>query len=168
MVTNDKSDFWQGTYYDFYFNSGHVYGIELKDDFVFKVCVEAEFHTLYDQAGLMIYLDEKHWVKAGIEFNDGQPLIASVVTDELSDWATGIFPGDPKKFYIRITKKGTAICIKYSSDDVNWTLLRLFSMPLRDKYFIGPLSCTPKREGLRVQFSELSITEPGEDILHSN
>lgn len=37
MVTNDKTDFWQGTLYDFYPNTGHLYGIELKDDFVFKV-----------------------------------------------------------------------------------------------------------------------------------
>lgn len=41
----------------------------------------------------MIYLDQKHWIKAGIEYNDGQPMIGSVVTNELSDWATG-------KFYI--------------------------------------------------------------------
>lgn len=60
---------------------------------VFKVCVEADFTTLYDQAGLMIYLDEKHWLKAGIEYNDGQPMIGSVLTNEVSDWATGKLMG---------------------------------------------------------------------------
>lgn len=55
--------------------------------------MEAEFTNLYDQAGLMIYLDDKHWLKAGnagIEYNDGQPMIGSVLTNELSDWATGM------------------------------------------------------------------------------
>lgn len=56
-----------------------------------QVCVEAEFQTLYDQAGLMIYLDEKHWLKTGIEFNDGQPMISSVVTNKFSDWGTGLY-----------------------------------------------------------------------------
>lgn len=37
----------------------------------------------------MIYLDEKHWLKTGIEYNDGQPMIGSVLTNEISDWATG-------------------------------------------------------------------------------
>lgn len=79
-----------------------------------------------------------------------------------------MYPYDPKKFYLRVTKKGTAICVKYSPDNIKWTLLRLFTVPIRDKYFIGPMSCTPKREGLRVVFSDLSIIEPEEDILHSN
>lgn len=39
----------------------------------------------------MIYLDEKHWIKTGIEYNDGQPMIGSVATNGFSDWATGKF-----------------------------------------------------------------------------
>lgn len=37
----------------------------------------------------MIYVDDKHWLKAGIEYNDGQPMIGSVLTNGVSDWATG-------------------------------------------------------------------------------
>lgn len=55
-----------------------------------QACVESDFKELYDQAGLMIYLDEKHWIKTGIEYNDEQPMIGSVVTNEVSDWATGM------------------------------------------------------------------------------
>lgn len=37
ITTDSKTDFWQGTWYDFYFNTGHVYGINVQDDFTFTV-----------------------------------------------------------------------------------------------------------------------------------
>ncbi|XP_061725046.1 uncharacterized protein LOC133530992 [Cydia pomonella] len=166
--TGNKTDFWQKTFYGFTFNTGHLYGVEIKDDFTLKVCIEANFTTLYDQAGLMIYIDEHHWLKTGIEYNDGQPMIGSVLTNEVSDWATGIFPGNPKKFYLRLTRLRDTVCVKYSIDNQTWTLLRLCPFPAASKYFVGPMACTPQREGLEVKFSNLSISKPADDILHSN
>ncbi|RVE53792.1 hypothetical protein evm_001454 [Chilo suppressalis] len=168
VTTDSKTDFWQGTWYNFHFNTGHVYGINIKDDFTFEVCVEADFTTLYDQAGLMIYTDEKHWLKTGIEYNDGQPMISSVLTNQNSDWATGLYSGNPRKFWMRLTKTRGVICVKYSSDNVTWNLLRLCPFPDAAQYFVGPMCCSPQREGLVVKFSEFSITKPAKDILHSN
>lgn len=37
FTTDNNTDFWQGTYYDFYHNSGHVFGVEIKDDFTLTV-----------------------------------------------------------------------------------------------------------------------------------
>lgn len=37
VTTDNKTDFWQGTWYNFHFNSGHVYGVMIKDDFTFTV-----------------------------------------------------------------------------------------------------------------------------------
>ncbi|XP_034829955.1 uncharacterized protein [Maniola hyperantus] len=166
--TENKTDFWQGTWYNFYFNSGHVYGVELKEDFTFEIYVEADLETLYDQAGLMLYVDEKHWLKAGMEYNDGQSMISSVLTNENSDWGAGVYPGNPKKFWLRLTKVGAVVCVKYSTDGITWTLLRLGHFPVAEKYFVGPLCCTPQREGLNVKFSGLTLRQPDKDILHSN
>ncbi|XP_022828607.1 regulation of enolase protein 1-like [Spodoptera litura] len=171
VTTDDKSDYWQGPLGNRDHTTGHLYGIELKDDFHFEVCVEADFSHLYGQAGLMIYFDDKHWLKAGIEYmHDGQPMIGSVLTNERSDWGTGVFTGNPRKFYLRMSRKGDVACVKYSTDNELWTLLRLCPLPLctRGPCVVGPMCCTPKREGLQVTFSNISITVPGDDILHSN
>ncbi|KAJ8707951.1 hypothetical protein PYW08_010317 [Mythimna loreyi] len=171
VTTEDKTDYWEGTWYNFHHNTGHVYAVEIKEDFTFTVCVEAEFTTLYDQAGLMIYFDDKHWLKAGIEYNDGQPMIGSVLTNEVSDWATGVFTGNPRKFYLRMSRKGDVACVKYSTDNKIWTLLRLCPMPFStnpNSCLVGPMCCTPTREGLNAKFSDISVTVPADDILHSN
>ncbi|CAH1642408.1 unnamed protein product [Spodoptera littoralis] len=118
----------------------------------------------------MIYFDDKHWLKAGIEYNDGQPMAASVLTNELSDWGTGVFTGNPRKFYLRMSRKGDVACVKYSTDNELWTLLRLCPLPLcaRGPCVVGPMCCTPTRQGLHVKFSNIKITVPADDILHSN
>ena len=43
----------------------------------------------FDQAGVMVKVDEGCWVKAGIEFTDGVPRLSCVVTNGgYSDWST--------------------------------------------------------------------------------
>ena len=47
----------------------------------------------FDQAGIMVLVDENTWVKAGIEFTDGSPRLSCVVTnDGYSDWSTQRWP----------------------------------------------------------------------------
>jgi len=47
----------------------------------------------FDQAGIMILVDESTWVKAGIEYTDGVPRLSCVVTnDGFSDWSTQAWP----------------------------------------------------------------------------
>ncbi|XP_050555699.1 uncharacterized protein LOC118276840 [Spodoptera frugiperda] len=170
VTTDEKTDYWEGTWYNFHHNTGHVYGVEIKDDFTFTVCVEADFSHLYDQAGLMIYFDDKHWLKAGIEYmHGGQPMIGSVLTNERSDWGTGVFTGNPRKFYMRMSRKGDVACVKYSADKERWTLLRLCPLPrCGAPCLVGAMCCTPTRRGLHVSFSDIHITVPADDILHSN
>ena len=92
VVTDEETDFWRETWYGFERFSGHIYATEAAGDFTFQVRVRADFSTLYDQAGIMLMQDARHWLKAGIEYNDGAPAIGSVLTLGTSDWATGIFP----------------------------------------------------------------------------
>ena len=88
----------------------------LKGEFTFQICVEGEFTPLYDQAGLMLLQDDAHWLKAGIEYNDAQPMIGSVLTNPRSDWATGIFTGNPRRFWLRLTRLADCLRLQYSTD----------------------------------------------------
>ncbi|TNJ03347.1 hypothetical protein CF117_12920 [Aeromonas veronii] len=166
VVTDQQTDFWRSTWYGFERHSGHLYGCEVAGEFTFQVCVEGEFTTLYDQAGLMLLQDEAHWLKAGIEYNDAQPMIGSVLTNPRSDWATGIFPGNPRRFWLRLTRLADCLRLQYSTDGKVWPLLRLAPFPPSGRCFIGVMCCTPERQGLAVRFSDLRLTPPLGKALH--
>lgn len=166
VVTDDTTDFWRNTWYGFTRFSGHVYGWDVTEDVTLQVRIRSDFTTLYDQAGVMITADESHWLKAGIEFNDGQPMIGSVLTHENSDWATGIFSGDPRDFWMRITLTRGCLRVQYSTDGEVWPLLRLCSFPAAKRYHVGLMSCTPQRAGLAVEFSEIHLDAALQKELH--
>ncbi|WP_447824578.1 DUF1349 domain-containing protein [Aeromonas salmonicida] len=166
VVTDQQTDFWRSTWYGFERHSGHLYGCEVEGEFTFQVCVEGEFTTLYDQAGLMLLQDDAHWLKAGIEYNDAQPMIGSVLTNPRSDWATGIFTGNPRRFWLRLTRLADCLRLQYSTDGKVWPLLRLAPFPTSERCFIGVMCCTPERQGLAVRFSDLRLTPPLGKALH--
>lgn len=154
LVTDAKTDFWRETHYGFVRDNGHFYAFQAEGDFTAQVRVRAHFEHLYDQAGLMVRLDERRWVKTGIEFSDGYGLLGSVLTDEASDWATGRFDGDPSDFWIRVTVQSGVLRIQASDDGKTWPLVRLCPFPKADRYLVGPMCCTPERAGLEVRFGE--------------
>ena len=154
VVTGPNTDFWRETHYGFVRDNGHFYAFEAADGFTAQVRVQAQFQHLYDQAGLMIRIDESRWVKTGIEFSDGHGLLGSVLTDGASDWATGQYAGDPSDFWVRVTVQAGVLRIQASSDGIIWPLVRLSPFPKSERYLVGPMCCTPERSGLKVRFTE--------------
>lgn len=166
VATDHETDFWQSTWYGFQRHSGHVYGVETRGDFTFQLRVEGDFTTLYDQAGLMLLVDQQCWLKAGIEYNDDAPMIGSVLTNPLSDWSTGIFPARQNHFWLRLTHDKGALRLQYSTDGQRWPLLRLCPFPEAERYFVGAMCCSPGRAGLNVAFSDITLGEPLQKALH--
>lgn len=165
VTTNADTDFWRETHYGFVRDNGHFYAFRAEGDFTAQVRVQAHFEHLYDQAGLMIRLDERRWVKTGIEFADGYGLLGSVLTNEVSDWATGQYDGNPSDFWIRVTVQSGVLRIQASDDGRTWPLVRLCPFPKADHCFVGPMCCTPERAGLDVKFSQWQIGQAlGKDL----
>lgn len=166
MVTDKGSDFWRETFYGFTRDSGHFYGLHAPSRFTAQLRIRAEYEKLYDQAGLMVRIDEKQWVKAGIELSDGRAMLSSVLTDGRSDWATAPYEGDPKDFWMRATVADGVLRLQVSADGKIWPLVRLAPFPKAAAYLVGPMCCTPEREGLKVRFSDWRLTPPLGKALH--
>src|SRR3954465_12944681 len=62
--TEERTDFWRETHYGFLRDSGHFRFARATNDFTARVTFEGDYRELYDQAGLMLRLDERHWIKA--------------------------------------------------------------------------------------------------------
>jgi regulation of enolase protein 1 (concanavalin A-like superfamily) len=166
VVTENTTDFWRETHYGFVRDSGHVFGYETGGDFTMEVRVQANYDSLYDQAGIMARLDERNWLKAGIERSDGQCQLSSVLTVDRSDWATGTYDGDPSDFRMRVTVSEGVIRVQVSADGKRWPLVRLAPFPVAASYFAGPMCCTPERAGMEVAFSDFCVGPPNNRDLH--
>lgn len=166
IVTDQATDFWRETHYGFTRDSGHFLGFPTADAFTAELRVQADFHALYDQAGIMVRIDAHHWVKAGIEFSDGRAMLASVLTDGRSDWATAPYEHDARDFWVRATVANGVLRLQVSADGRFWPLMRLAPFAKASSYLAGPMACTPERAGLKVAFPTFRLTPPLGKGLH--
>jgi len=166
VMTDEKTDFWRKTQYGFIRDSGHFFGTEIAGDFTAQLHVAAQYSALYDQAGMMVRIDEQNWIKCGVEFSDGQLLLSTVLTLDKSDWAVGIAPAMADGFWLRVTVEQGVIRVQYSTDGKLWPLLRLAPFPVAPRYRVGPMCCTPERGGLEVVFSQFSTGPALQKALH--
>ena len=166
VATDPGTDFWRETHYGFTRDTGHFFGCETAGDFTAELRIRAEYRELYDQAGVMVRLSEREWLKAGIELSDGVAMASSVLTIGRSDWATAAYGGDASDFRMRITVKAGVLRLQISRDGTVWPLMRLCPFPIASSYRVGPMCCTPERAGLAVAFSEFRVTPPTAKDLH--
>lgn len=166
VVTDHGTDFWRETHYGFTRDSGHFLGLAAAGEFTAELRVRGEYRGLYDQAGIMLRLDERRWLKAGIEVSDGQAMLGSVLTIGQSDWATGPYHGDPGDLRLRLTVAEGVLRLQASADGRRWGLVRLAPFPRVDACTVGPMCCTPERAGLEVRFSDFRLGPPLGRALH--
>jgi uncharacterized protein len=130
MVTEAHWTGWRETHYGFTRDSGHFLGFATGDCFTAIIRLRGEFRTLYDQAGLMVRIDDTKWVKTGVEFTDGELFLSTVITDEKSDWSVSQPFKELEDFYIRVTVNNGAMRIQASRGGKFWPLLRLAPFPV--------------------------------------
>ncbi len=153
VTSRQNTDFWRETFYGFTRHSGHHLAHPVSGDFTARVTVTADYQALYDQAGLMLRLSDTHWIKAGIEHTDGQPVFSTVVTNGKSDWATLplSFPASP--ITLRLTRHGDAVRVDVREPSGRWRMTRLAHLP-DGPAMIGPMVCSPERGGFTATFSD--------------
>jgi len=164
--SDEHTDFWRDTYYGFTRDSGHFFGHAWAGDFTASLRIQGQYQALYDQAGMMVRIDAKNWIKAGIELSDGAACLGSVLTIDRSDWSTSPYAGDPSDLYVRVTVQAGVLRLQTSADGRRWPLLRLCPFPSASRYHVGPMLCTPERSGLEVTFSHFEIGPPNGKALH--
>jgi len=166
--SGNKTDFWQETYYGFHRDDGHFLGASRRGDFTAEVTFVGHYRELYDQAGLMIRHDARHWMKCGIEYTDGARHFSVVVTNGNSDWSAFRLDHEFDAMSARVTRNGDALFIQYRTDRMNeWRMARLaWFDPMLKEVSIGPAFCSPQREGFEAEFLDFSLNDPLSRNIH--
>ncbi|MBN1285335.1 MAG: DUF1349 domain-containing protein [Anaerolineae bacterium] len=156
VTADPKTDFWRKTDDGGVRDTGHCYYERVMGDFVAEVKVSGEYAAQYDQAGLMVRLDEVYWMKCGIElFNDVQQASA-VVTNEYSDWSIVPLPQNPPAIWLRVTRKTSTLSVYYSLDGETYTLLRMAYLTSAEVE-VGPMCAAPTGDGFRAVFEGFGV-----------
>jgi regulation of enolase protein 1 (concanavalin A-like superfamily) len=158
VTTDDQTDFWRKTEYGFIRDNGHFAYQTVAGDFSVEVTFVADYQTLYDQAGLMIRLDENRWIKTGIEYTDDVMNFSTVVTDDTSDWS--LIPLDKSpvfKMRARLLRKGITVTTAFWHPDGRWQTARVAGFPEESLCQVGIMCCSPQRAGLEVRFSNFKL-----------
>ena len=157
VKSGPKTDFWRTTHYGFIRDNGHFYCLPVAGDFLVEAKVSGAYMSLYDQAGLMVRVDEANWIKCGIEFVDGVQQVSAVVTREYSDWSVAPLPDNPVALWLRLTRRGAAIQISYALDGVHYQMLRLAYLTPAQTMSVGLMCASPDGAGFPVTFEGLTI-----------
>lgn len=162
VLTGPQRDFWRRTFYGFVHDDGHALLAPTIGAFSAEVTFQGQYQAQYDQAGLMLRVDESTWIKAGVEFVNGEPWLAVVVTLGRSDWSQLRLPDGTRSVGLRITRAGDAVWVQYRTTG-DWAMARLAHLPADLPAMVGPMCCSPSREGLEVRFRDFRLGPPVSD-----
>jgi regulation of enolase protein 1 (concanavalin A-like superfamily) len=128
LQTEPRTDFWQQTFYGFRNHNAPALILDRSDNFTFSVSIECEHTTpfeLFDQAGIIIWIDEKNWIKASLEYENAQfSRLGAVVTNGgYSDWSTRNSPALTRVEF-RVSRRGPDFLVEARTDS-SWEQLRI-------------------------------------------
>ncbi|MFB4308879.1 DUF1349 domain-containing protein [Actinomadura sp. GTD37] len=167
LVTAAKgSDFWRTTSYGYDRDGGHALLSPFGPEAALEVSFVADYDRQFDQAGLLVRLNEEIWIKAGVEYCDGALQLGAVVTNDVSDWSSAPVPWEGREVTIRASRSGDAVTIRARAGSGPWRMIRLAPFPPGVEAAAGPYCCAPEREGLTVRFTG-AAPGPPDDVLHA-
>ena len=151
------TDYWRVTHYGFVRDNGPFRYQERSGNFEAKVRISGRYRELYHQAGLMIRIDEKNWIKAGIEFVNGKQNVSAVVTRDFSDWSVLPRTDNPPFIWLRLQRYNDTVQVSYSLDSQKWSMIRLAYFPPGVSVKVGMVAAAPGKEDFEVKFDQFSI-----------
>jgi regulation of enolase protein 1 (concanavalin A-like superfamily) len=155
-----KTDFWRKTFYGYITDNGHFFHLPVFGDFTLQARVNGKYAALYDQAGLMVRLDEKRWMKCGSELVEGKRWASVVFTHDFSDWSTLEDLSQSEAVWWRVARKKDSIEAQCSKDGVTFITIRQGYFPPSVEVQAGIMCAAPEGAGFEATFDELALYKP--------
>ena len=162
IVTKPYTDLWQNTYYHFQNDNAPVFQMETNELF-FSFVVKTDFvesKHRFDQCGIVMYLDSENWLKASVEYENGEyQHLGSVVTNHgFSDWATTEIDAEISSMWYRLSRRKDDYCIESSVDGKTFQQMRICHMfNGAEKIRFGIYACSPEASSFKAIFTEMQL-----------
>jgi regulation of enolase protein 1 (concanavalin A-like superfamily) len=151
IIPPSKRDFWRKTFYKPILvkdDGPFLYAeLDVGKEYTIQTHFLLEAHAQFDQAGLMIRLDNQHWLKTGIEVVDKEPRLSCVVTNVYSDWSTTVWHNFTHhgetvhtSAHIRVHCRGTNFVVQvYQPNTSSWEFVRIAALSTQFCHSSDPL-----------------------------
>ena len=157
MNVTPESDFWRKTHYGFTVDDGPFYYTTRGGEFEVSVKISGSYKTRFDQMGLMLRIDEEHWIKTGIEYVDGVYNFSTVVTDVYSNWSVIELNGKPESIWIKAVRRIDAVEIFYSLDGVKYKMSNVAYLSDKKPVMVGMMAASPDGDGFDALFEDFYV-----------
>lgn len=160
IQTTPGTDLWQRTHYGFRNDNAPAFLTETGDDFTYQVKTVFDPNFMYDQCGILMYLDSDNWVKASVEYeNEAYARLGSVVTNlGYSDWASTDIPATIFEKWYRLSRHAQDFLIENSEDGIHFKQMRMLHMHIPiTTVRIGVYACSPLQSSFKAVFSEFRM-----------
>lgn len=155
-----RTDFWRKTFFGYITDNGHFFFVKVFGEFTFQARVNGQYASLYDQAGLMVRLDEKQWMKCGSELVDGKRYASVVFTREFSDWSTLDDFSQKDPVFWRVSRRKDSLEVQISEDGTTWFTIRQGYFPPYVEVQVGIMCAAPEGPGFEATFDHLRLDKP--------
>lgn len=157
MTVTPHTDYWRISHYGFTVDDAPFYYVTYGGEFEAKIRISGDYRVRFDQAGLMLRIDNENYIKAGIEFVDGKYNLSTVVTHRTSDWSIIPLDRPVESVWIKAVRRLDAVEIFYSFDDKTYTMMRNAWLQDNTPVMVGPMAASPDGEGFEVRFDHFQV-----------
>ncbi len=153
-----QTDFWRRHNSGYIRDNGHFYYQEVTGDFTAKVkIILDQYQNQHGQAGLMIRVDEKTWLKSTVEFLEGKYFVSTVITRDNSEWSVVPLLNNSPWLWLCLQRRHGDIEVKCSLDDNKYTLLNTAYLTDKETVQVGLLCACPEDDNCQVAFENFQI-----------
>eukprot|EP00934_Nitzschia_sp_Nitz4_P005248 Nitzschia sp. Nitz4//scaffold69_size99277//89901//90671//NITZ4_004649-RA/size99277-processed-gene-0.89-mRNA-1//-1//CDS//3329556763//5238//frame0 len=151
-------DYWRNTLHGFVKDDAPFYWMYVDYEFEARLSFKAKLRELYDQAGLMLRLDEENWIKLGLMHYRDQLYVSCVFTRGNSDWSTHRLPKRKIEwFHVWAKRKENYVECFYSLDNENWIRIRQGHFTDAPRLRVGMMCAAAESDGFKATFSNFLI-----------
>lgn len=140
-------------------NAATLLGVPPAGDFRLSARVSVDFTSTFDAGVLLLWIDETHWAKLCFEYSpDGEAMVVSVVTREVSDDANG-FVVEGRSVWLRVSRIDHAYAYHASLDGRTWRMIRSFALHPAGTPSVGFEAQAPTGDGCAVTFDQIRFSQ---------
>ncbi|MFV0625744.1 MAG: DUF1349 domain-containing protein [Alphaproteobacteria bacterium] len=158
VVANSDTAFFQDKNANISIDNGHLFFMEREGNFCLKVKWKTEVSSPKAEAGIMIRIDSKNWVKVFTSQNKNNLADIYAHVTNMGSFDQSFEAADLEDIWLQIERRENTFIISYSKDNKTYKKIRIFSfIQSSQKIKAGAYICNPQNTDFESVLNYIDI-----------